>query len=347
VSRFFDAVRKADESRQHPRAGRRSASDGASDRAERGYRVISVVSNKGGVGKTTVATNLAVYLRAMREDLPILLLGLDDQPAIDRMFEIEPRAGQPTIAEALRTGSLAPAIRLGQYGVHYAPTSARTCDLKREISDPGHLDHVLADARWRGIVIVDTKSDLEILTQNALWASDLTLVLARDQLSLGEARKVYDLLAGWKRPRESARILLSLIDLRIRYAKGESRDVMSLLLSEIRSLGYPLFETFLSSSPKVEALQTNPAHVVQSILHGAPTSIVHRQMRLVAEEVLRIVAPAAALAYAAQPVASPAPDAQPAAEVVARRQEPDTRTLESVRKVDVESWLGRTQAERA
>jgi cellulose biosynthesis protein BcsQ len=42
--------------------------------------VLAVVSNKGGVGKTTVATNLAVYLRAMREDLPILLIGLDDQP---------------------------------------------------------------------------------------------------------------------------------------------------------------------------------------------------------------------------------------------------------------------------
>ncbi len=342
MSRFFDAVRRADESRLHPHHGLPSQANDASRREGRPFRVISVVSNKGGVGKTTVATNLAVYLRAMRENLPILLLGLDDQPAIDRMFEIEPRAGQPTIFEALRSGSLSPAIRLGQYGVHYVPTSARTGELKREISDPGHLDGILAGSRWRGVVIVDTKSDLEILTQNALWASDLALLLARDQLSLGEARKVFALLAEWKRPQETARILLSLIDLRIRYAKGETRGVMSLLLSEIRSLGYPLFETFLSSSPKVESLHTNPAHLVQSILHGAPTSIVHRQMRLVAEEVLRIVAPAAAPAEAAEPCA-PASGASAGLAAIVPPAEPGVRTASSARDVDVEGWLGRAQ----
>jgi cellulose biosynthesis protein BcsQ len=341
VSRFFDAVRRADEFRLRPQDLLRPRAAGEFRRERRPFRVISVVSNKGGVGKTTVATNLAVYLRAMREDLPILLLGLDDQPAIDRMFAIEPRAKQPTIADALRAGSLTPAIALGQYGVHYVPTSARIGELKREISDDGHLDATLARTRWRGVVIVDTKSDLEILTRNAIHASDLTLVLARDQISLGEARKVFDLLAEWKRPRESARLLLSMVDLRIRYAQGEIRDVMSLLLSEIRGLDYPLFETFVSSSPKVESLQTNPAHVTQSILHGAPSSIVHRQMRVLADEVLRIVAPAEAPAEAAPP---PAPDAAPAAEAAPAAA---ARPLARAQDVDVEGWLGRAHVEPA
>ena len=294
MSRFFDAVRRADESRQRPHETQPPGCTAPADRERRPFRVVSVVSNKGGVGKTTVATNLAVYLRAMREDLPILLIGLDDQPAIDRMFALGPGPSEPTILDALRAGSLARAIRLGQYGVHYVPTSARIAELKREIADPARLEAVLARTGWRGVVVVDTKSDLEILTQNALHASDLALVLARDQLSLGEAGKVFDLLDGWGRPRETARILLSLMDLRVRYAEGQARDVMSLLLAEIRGQGYPLLETFLSSSPKVESLQTNPARSMQSILHGAPGSIVHRQMRLVAQEVLRIAAPEAA-----------------------------------------------------
>ena len=58
--------------------------------AGRRFRVLTVTSNKGGVGKTTLATNLAVYIRALREDLPILVVGLDDQTMIDRMFALEP-----------------------------------------------------------------------------------------------------------------------------------------------------------------------------------------------------------------------------------------------------------------
>jgi hypothetical protein len=40
---------------------------------------------------------------------------------------------------ALRVGSLAGAIRLGQYGVHFVPASPAIADLKREITDPLRL----------------------------------------------------------------------------------------------------------------------------------------------------------------------------------------------------------------
>ena len=45
-------------------------------------KIIACYSNKGGVGKTTVATNLAIYLRALYEDLPMLVVALDDQSAV-------------------------------------------------------------------------------------------------------------------------------------------------------------------------------------------------------------------------------------------------------------------------
>ncbi|MEE9606828.1 MAG: P-loop NTPase, partial [Myxococcota bacterium] len=43
------------------------------ERDRRPFQVLTVTSNKGGVGKTTVASNLAVYLRALREELPVLV----------------------------------------------------------------------------------------------------------------------------------------------------------------------------------------------------------------------------------------------------------------------------------
>lgn len=194
------------------------------------------------------------------------------------------------MVNAVQSGDLRPAIRLGQYGVHYLPSSSDVSDLKRMIRDPFHLQTVLHRTRWSGLVIIDTKSDLEILTRNAIAASDLTLVVVKDRASLSEAEKVFDLLKQWHQPRERARVLLSLVDLRVKYQDGCERDVLSLLLSELRKRRYPLFETFLSRSPKIESLYTNPEGRPLAILAGAPESIVHHQMRHLTVDVLSALA---------------------------------------------------------
>ncbi len=40
--------------------------------------IVTISSEKGGVGKTTLATNLAIYLKALHEDLPVTLLSFDN-----------------------------------------------------------------------------------------------------------------------------------------------------------------------------------------------------------------------------------------------------------------------------
>ena len=276
------------------------AARGSRDRdrgQRRRFRVVTVTSNKGGVGKTTVAANLAVYLRAMHETLPILILGLDEQNTLDRMFALERATYPNTIATALRTGDLTAAIRLGQYGIHYVPSSLEVTEFNRKIDDPFHLQRTLRATDWPGLVIIDTKADFETLTRNAIVASDLTLVLVTDHASLIEAQKVFDLLNKWDLPGERAQILLSMVDRRIKYRGSESPDILTLLVSEVRSIGYPLFESFLSRSAKVESLLTNPERRAFSILHGAPNSLVGRQMRHLAQDVMATLAPAKARSY--------------------------------------------------
>ena len=80
-------------------------------------------------------------------------------------------------------------------------------------------------------------------------------------------------------------MLLSLVDLRVKYAEGEP-DILALLLAGLRERGYAHFPTFISRSRAIEALYTNPAGRTLTILHGAPRSRVHRQMRALAGDLL-------------------------------------------------------------
>jgi cellulose biosynthesis protein BcsQ len=248
-----------------------------------------VANNKGGIGKTTIAANLAVYLRALREDLPILILGLDDQTTLDRMFELGPQSAGGDVTCALRGGTFAPAIRLGQYGVHYVPSCRDVSVPKGFVQEPFFLQTVLEHTGWRGLVILDTKSDFEILTRNALAASDLALVVVKDWPSLVEAEKVYTQLEAWGRSRERARVLLSMVNLRIKYQAPGKPDILALLVSEIRRRGYPLLESFVSCSPKVESLCTNPEATARPVLTAAPNSLVHRQLHHLAHDVLKLL----------------------------------------------------------
>jgi cellulose biosynthesis protein BcsQ len=268
LSHFLDQVTDAALDHSRPREDW--------NRPERPFRVLTVVSNKGGVGKSTIAGNLAVYLRAFREDLPILVLGFDDQTLLDRMFGLEPGPAQQTVATGLRAGSFRGVARLGQYGVHYVPSCREISEAKDTLDHPFQLQTILHRTGWR-------------LTRNALAASDLTLVVVKDQASLQEAQRVYDQLAAWGVPRERARVVLSMVNLRIKYADPGQPDVLALLTSEIRRRGYPLLESFLSASPKIESLYTNPMGTAQPVLKGAPDSLVHRQIGHLAHDVLRLL----------------------------------------------------------
>src|SRR5210317_323144 len=86
--------------------------------------VIAVASEKGGVGKTTIATNLAVYLKALREDLPVTVASFDNHFSVDQMFALgaKPESG---VEALLRNEIPQNLVTLGQYGVQYIASSRR------------------------------------------------------------------------------------------------------------------------------------------------------------------------------------------------------------------------------
>ncbi|HTF34510.1 MAG TPA: ParA family protein [Myxococcota bacterium] len=247
-------------------------------------RVLAVASNKGGVGKTTVATNLAIYVRALREDLPVLIVGLDDQGSLDRMFTLRPPVpGGGNLKHAWAERSFDRVIQLGQYGVHFVASPPDLASLKARADDPGTLLRIIERTQWGGLIVLDTKSDLEALTLNALHAADRIVLPVADWASLEEAGKVYAILERSDRAAR-ARILLTLVDART-HVDDPRQDLRAVLEAEIARRGWARYASYLSRSPRVEALNSGHGRPL-SILHHAQGTIVHRQMRAFADEVL-------------------------------------------------------------
>ena len=253
--------------------------------AQRGP-VVAVSSNKGGVGKTTLATNLAIYTRALREDLPVLVVGLDDQGTLDRMFALrELRPSDGNLKHAWAERSLASAAQLGQYGVHFVPSPPDVALLKARAGDPRTLARILEHTAWPGLVILDTKSDLESLTQNAYCAADRILVPVADWSSLEEAEKIFALLERLGVGGARARIVFTLVDRRSRIGGGEGPTLYGRLRDEVRRRGWTYYKTPLSRSPRVEALNS-ANRMPLSILHHAKGTEVHAQLRELTLELL-------------------------------------------------------------
>jgi chromosome partitioning protein len=146
-------------------------------------KIISVVTHKGGVGKTSTSLNLADGIA--REGNDVLLVDLDPQAnatSIAFSYDMVPPvpvervlAGEATMAEAIITNCQIP-------GVHLLGASIKLANLERNMQQNPFTSTRLLSEKLKGIsetydvIVVDCPPSLGSLTANALAAADFVIV---------------------------------------------------------------------------------------------------------------------------------------------------------------------------
>ncbi len=174
--------------------------------------ILTVHSPKGGVGKTTIATNLALSLRALTGQEVVLVDADVAFGDVALMLDLEVTRGIAALAQNEREisrATIAPYLDhhpsgLAVLGCLFGPDGWSTVG-------PEDITAMLrALSEMYEYVIVDTPGSVNNLVAASLQASDLiVLVTSRDVSSVKDARATVSILDSWGIPRDRVRLVIN------------------------------------------------------------------------------------------------------------------------------------------
>ena len=232
-------------------------------------KILAIINQKGGVGKSTTAVNLAAALGAMNKE--VLLVDLDPQGNATSGYGIDKRELDGCVYDALLGETPVEEVILACVGkgVDVLPSTINLAgaevELVNEMARENRLKSALGSLRGRyDYILIDCPPSLGLLTINALVAADKLLVPIQCEFyALEGVTKLLDSMYRVKKMLNPSLDIFGIV-----MTMYDSRTNLSnQVVNEVRSFfGKTVFETMI---PRTVKLSEAPSYG-QPIIEYAP-----------------------------------------------------------------------------
>jgi len=262
-------------------------------------RVLVVVNQKGGVGKTTTAINLGTALAAVGQ--PTLVIDLDPQGNASTGLGIPRAARKLTSYDVLMNNApiSAAATPTRIPGLSIVPAVVDLAGVEVELVGEPRRNFRLLDALAAlaetgpdfAYVLIDCPPSLNLLTVNAMVAADAAVVPLQCEFfaleGLSQLLKTIERVRGGLNPRlEIQGIILTMFDKRNRLSDQVAADVRA-------HLGDKVYQTMI---PRNVRISEAPSHGLPALVYDLRCPGSQAYIRLAGELIQRERARTAALA---------------------------------------------------
>jgi|SRR5690349_14926791 chromosome partitioning protein len=254
--------------------------------ASRGWaavgRILAIANQKGGVGKTTTAVNLAFSLAHAGQR--VLLVDLDPQGNATSGLTPEPVKSGTIYDSLVNRTPIAQIVRESRESLYLAPASTDLVGAEIELataeSRERRLKEVLREATEYNIVLIDTPPSLGLLTLNALVAADSVLVPMQCEYYALEG--LSSLLSTVRRVKSVLNPTLELVGVVLTMFDPRNRLSHEISIEVNKHFPERMFQTVI---PRNVRISESPSHGLAVMEHD-PSSAGAQAYRLLALELL-------------------------------------------------------------